>query len=69
MLKLVLMFTVRTFDIEMAWDEWDKVRELQGLKVDRRTVEGERMYTTGKATMHPKDGAPMHVRIRAPSQK
>lgn len=63
-LKLVLVFTVRSFDIEMAWDKWDKVRELQGLKVDRRTVEGERMYTTGKATSHPKDGAPMHVRMR-----
>lgn len=49
-LKLELVFTVRAFDIEMAWDEWDSVRELQGLKVDRRTVEGERMYTTGKAT-------------------
>jgi cytochrome P450 len=65
-LKLVLVFTIRTFDIEMAWDEWDRVRELQGLKVDRRMVEGERMYTTGKATSHPKDGAPMHVRIRSP---
>jgi hypothetical protein len=63
-LKLVLVFTVRNFDIEMAWDKWDKVREMQGLKVDRRTVEGERMYTTGKATSHPKDGAPMHVRVR-----
>ena len=67
--ELVLVFTVRTFGIEMAWDEWDRVRELQGLKVDRRTVEGERMYTIGKATSHPKDGAPLHVRIRGPSQK
>lgn len=63
-LKLVLVFTVRSFDIESAWDEWDKVRELQAIKVDRQTVEGERMYTTGKATSHPKDGAPMHVRLR-----
>jgi cytochrome P450 len=68
-LKLVLGSTIRTFDIEMAWDKWDAIRELQGVKFDRRTVEGERMYTTGKATSHPKDGAPMHVRIQGTSSK
>ncbi|RAL03066.1 cytochrome P450 [Aspergillus ibericus CBS 121593] len=68
-LKLVLVFTVRTLDIEMAWDEWDRLRELQGLKVDRRMVEGDRMYTTGKATAHAKDGAPMHVRVRTSSDE
>jgi hypothetical protein len=63
-LKLVLVLVVRNFDIEMAWEEWDRLREEQGVKVQRQLVEGQRMYTTGKATSHNKDGAPVRVRIR-----
>lgn len=63
-LKLMLVLVVRKFDIEMAWEEWDKLLESQGLPVTKQTVDGERMYTTGKATAHPKDGAPVRVRAR-----
>ncbi|RJE22360.1 Cytochrome P450 [Aspergillus sclerotialis] len=68
-LKLVLVHVIRNFDVEMAWEEWDQLRELQGIKVNKQLVEGERMYTTGKATSHPKDGAPAHVKIRDPSTR
>lgn len=64
LLKLVLVSIVREFDIELAWDEWDASRECMGMEVSRHCVEGERMYTTGKATSHPKDGGPVHVRMR-----
>jgi hypothetical protein len=63
-IKLVLVFIVRKFDIKLAWEEWDAMREKQGIKVARQTVEGERLYTTGKATAHPKDGAPVQLRLR-----
>ncbi|KAE8166097.1 cytochrome P450 [Aspergillus tamarii] len=42
------------------------VAQQQGIKFAKQMVEGERMYTAGKATAHPKDGAPAHVRIRNP---
>ncbi|KAB8205214.1 cytochrome P450 [Aspergillus parasiticus] len=67
-LKLVLVLVARDLDVEMAWEEWDRLREQQGIKFDKQVVEGERMYTAGKATAHPKDGAPAHVRIRNPSR-
>lgn len=63
-LKLVLVLIVRKMDIELAWEEWDAMREKRGEKVEKRVVEGERLYTTGKATAHPKDGAPVHIRFR-----
>jgi hypothetical protein len=63
-IKLVLVLMVRKFDIELAWEEWDAMREKQGIKVIRQMVEGERLYTTGKATAHPKDGAPVHLKLR-----
>ncbi|KAK9438357.1 Cytochrome P450 [Metarhizium brunneum] len=62
-LKLALVAVVRDFDIEMAWDDWDKAQQRMGVKVSKSTVEGDRMYTTGKATAHPKNGGPAHARI------
>ncbi|KAF3480688.1 uncharacterized protein GIQ15_06035 [Arthroderma uncinatum] len=59
-LKLALVLVARKFDVEMAWEEWDKMREKQGLKVTKQVVEGDIMYTTGKLTSHPRDGAPAH---------
>ncbi|KAH9895502.1 cytochrome P450 [Xylariomycetidae sp. FL2044] len=64
-LKIVLVLVARRYDVELAWDEWDRLCERRtGRRVVGRTVEGERMYTTGKATAHPKDGAPVHIRLR-----
>ncbi|PQE22545.1 Cytochrome P450 protein [Rutstroemia sp. NJR-2017a BVV2] len=63
-LKLVLALATRRFDIEPAWEEWDLMLSQQGKKAKPHLVEGERLYITGNATSHPKDGAPVHVRAR-----
>ncbi|KAI2632597.1 cytochrome P450 [Hypomontagnella submonticulosa] len=61
-LKLVLVMVVRTFDIEEAWVEWDK---RQGSKATpTHMVEGQRLYQVGTSVVHPKDGMPVHVRMR-----
>ncbi|CAJ2509202.1 Uu.00g142280.m01.CDS01 [Anthostomella pinea] len=61
-LKLVSLLMVRTFDIEEAWDEWDKK---QGSKATpSHMVDGQRLYQIGNGTVHPKDGMPVHVRLR-----
>ncbi|KAI1261185.1 cytochrome P450 [Xylariaceae sp. FL1019] len=63
-LKLVLVLVARKYDVELAWEAWDALRERQtGRKPVVSAVEGDRMYTTGKATAHSKDGAPVHVRL------
>ncbi|KAF2170474.1 hypothetical protein M409DRAFT_35917 [Zasmidium cellare ATCC 36951] len=64
LLKLVLISVVRTFDAELAWADWDTEQERKGMKSHPVCVDGDRMYTTGRATSHPKDGAPAHVRTR-----
>ncbi|KAI0145372.1 cytochrome P450 [Xylariaceae sp. FL1272] len=67
-LKLVLVLVARKYDVELAWEAWDALREqLTATKPVISTVEGDRMYTTGKATAHSKDGAPVHVRRRPAS--
>ncbi|KAI1863377.1 uncharacterized protein JN550_009488 [Neoarthrinium moseri] len=54
-LKLVLVFCARTFDIEQAWDEWDRIRHNTGPK---DMVNGERLYMVGDGTGHTKDETP-----------
>lgn len=62
-LRLVSVFIARTFDIEEAWEKWDKK---QGSKATpSHVVDGKRLYCVGNGTVHPKDGMPMHVRLRA----
>ncbi|KAI1204226.1 cytochrome P450 4V3 [Annulohypoxylon truncatum] len=62
-LRLVSVLIARTFDIEEAWAEWD---EKQGSKATpTHIVNGERLYEIGSGTVHPKDGMPVHVRLRA----
>ncbi|KAI1387325.1 uncharacterized protein F4822DRAFT_430081 [Hypoxylon trugodes] len=56
-LKLVLILTARTFDIEEAWDEWDKMHGNETTPAP--TVNGQRLYETGIGIVHPKDGMPM----------
>ncbi|KAK7993757.1 hypothetical protein PG989_007138 [Apiospora arundinis] len=61
-LKLVLVMTARTLDIEEAWSEWDI---LKGAKATpSHAVDGERLYGIGTGLVHPKDGMPVHVRLR-----
>ncbi|KAI2465975.1 cytochrome P450 4V3 [Annulohypoxylon bovei var. microspora] len=63
-LRLVSVLIARTFDIEEAWEKWD---EKQGSKATpTHVVNGERLYGVGNGTVHPKDGMPVHVRLRAP---
>ncbi|KAI0886539.1 cytochrome P450 4V3 [Annulohypoxylon maeteangense] len=62
-LRLVSVLVARTFDIEEAWTEWDKK---QGSKATpTHIVNGERLYGVGNGTVHPKDGMPVHVRLRS----
>ncbi|KAK1977924.1 vera protein [Colletotrichum cereale] len=60
-MKLVLALIVRKFDVEEAWEDWDIA---QGNKGQRDMVRGERLYVAGEGVGHPKDGMPVHVRLR-----
>ena len=60
--KTVLVMTVCEFEIQDAYDEWDRVHYpgTQG----KRTVWGERAYQIEKGGAHPADGYPCRVRVR-----
>ncbi|KAF4919511.1 putative sterigmatocystin biosynthesis P450 monooxygenase stcS [Colletotrichum viniferum] len=60
-IKLVAALIIRKFDVEEAWDEWDAAR---GIKGQKDMVEGQRLYVAGDGIGHPKDGMPVHVRLR-----
>ena len=57
-IKLVLVMTIREFDVTAEYEEWDK---LNGRK-DPGTVSGERAYQVLKGTTRPADGFPCRVR-------
>ncbi|KAI1350044.1 vera protein [Xylaria sp. FL0043] len=60
-LRIVAVLTTRRFDIEEAWDEWDA----QNSKATPNAkVFGQRLYWGGDGIVHPKDGMPVHVRLR-----
>ncbi|KAK6953596.1 hypothetical protein Daesc_005901 [Daldinia eschscholtzii] len=61
-LRLVSILIARTFDIEEAWDEWDKVQGPNATPT--HIVNGRRLYGVGDGPVHPKDGMPVHVRLR-----
>ncbi|KAI0169715.1 vera protein [Hypoxylon sp. FL1284] len=61
-LKLILALTARTFDVEEAWDEWDRQRGSKA--TPSHTIDGQRLYQVGISTVHPKDGMPVRVRQR-----
>ncbi|KAI8301234.1 hypothetical protein K4K61_009067 [Colletotrichum sp. SAR11_59] len=60
-IKLVAALIIRKFDVEEAWDEWDASR---GIKGQKDMVRGQRLYVAGDGIGHPKDGMPVHVRLR-----
>ncbi|KAI0861707.1 vera protein [Xylaria cubensis] len=62
-LKLVIIFTVRTFDIQQAWKAWDKQRGEKA--TPSHLVNGQRLYPVGAGAVHPKDGMPVHIKLRA----
>jgi cytochrome P450 len=59
-IKVVLALTVREFDIEEAYEEWDRVNKPSGVK----TVNGERAYQIQLGSAHPADGFPVRMRRR-----
>ena len=61
-IKLVLALTLRSFDIEAAFDEWDKLhgKPSKGPK----TVNGDRAYQVLYATAKPADGMPVRIKKR-----
>ncbi|KAF1972888.1 cytochrome P450 [Bimuria novae-zelandiae CBS 107.79] len=64
-LKIVLALTVRDFDLEEAFTEWDRVNKPKGVK----TVNGERAYQICDGSIqlessHPVDGFPVRLFAR-----
>jgi cytochrome P450 len=61
-LKVVLVMTVRFFDIKPSYNEWDILHPREGLKL----VDGNRMYQAelGGGGAHPADGFPISISLR-----
>ncbi|KAF8861636.1 cytochrome P450 [Acephala macrosclerotiorum] len=66
-LKIIMAMTVRKFDVEAAYEEWDRKlgREDPGSVLEgRRGRFGDRAYQEMKATAKPSDGMPARVSRR-----
>ncbi|KAI1331544.1 vera protein [Xylariaceae sp. FL0255] len=68
-LRIVSVLMARRFDIEEAWEDWDKLRGPQATPL--HNINGERLYTVGGGVVHPRltdkcieDGMPVHIRLR-----
>ena len=59
-LKVVLAFTLREFDVQDAYKEFDELNPRAGCK----TVEGERAYQIEQGGAHPADRFPCRVSFR-----
>lgn len=59
-IKVVLALTVREFDIQDAYEEWDKLHPSKAIK----TINGERAYQISQGGAHPADGFPCRVTFR-----
>jgi cytochrome P450 len=59
--KLALVMLAREVDLEEAWEEWDRQIHRTGKP---EVFNGERLYQISGTTPHPKDGMPVHVRLR-----
>ncbi|CAO1603760.1 hypothetical protein XANCAGTX0491_007338 [Xanthoria calcicola] len=60
-LKLVLAITLRRFNVDSAYDEYDRIRGRKSPK----TVDGDRAYQILAGAAHPNDGFPCKVTLRA----
>lgn len=60
-LKLVMVMTLREFNITASYDAWDQI---QG-KNEPRTVNKERAYQVLRGTTRPADGFPCRVKVAA----
>lgn len=66
-LKIIMLLTIREFDVEAAYKEWDAKlgREKPGDMLDgRRGMFGHRAYQQMKVTAKPVDGMPARVSKR-----
>ncbi|KAI0862078.1 vera protein [Xylaria cubensis] len=64
-LRIVSVLVARRFDIEEAWDKWDDLQDSKA--TPKGKIDGERLYWAGNGIVHPKDGMPVHVRLREQS--
>ncbi|MCJ1248455.1 hypothetical protein MMC30_005673 [Trapelia coarctata] len=58
--RVVLVMTVREFEIKDAYEEWDRLHPTHEIK----TVRGERCYQVSQGAAHPADGLPCRVSLR-----
>ncbi|GAP85036.2 putative cytochrome P450 4V3 [Rosellinia necatrix] len=61
-LRIVSVLVARRFDIEEAWDDWDMQKQTKA--TPHAKIDGQRLYSAGDGIVHPKDGMPVHVRLR-----
>ena len=59
-IRIVLVMTIRTFEIRDAYEEWDRLHPSKSIK----TVRGERAYQIEKGGAHPANGYPCRVTLR-----
>ena len=60
-MKLVMVMTLRNFNVRSGYEEWDRIRGKSG----PRTVSGERAYQVLDGTTRPADGFPCRVLVAA----
>jgi cytochrome P450 len=61
-MKVSLVMLVRTFNVQPAYEEWDR---MHGISPKRNsTFEGERAYLTGQSGAHPAEGMPCRISLR-----
>ena len=60
-MKLVMVMTLRQFNVRSSYEEWDRIRGKPG----PRTVSGERAYQVLDGTTRPADGFPCRVSVAA----
>ncbi len=58
--RIVLVMTLRQFDIRDAYEEWDKLYPSRGIK----QVNGERAYQISAGGAHPANGFPCRISLR-----
>lgn len=56
----MLASTIREFDLDEAYDEWDRLNKSSGIK----TVNGERAYQIQLGSAHPAYGFPVRMCCR-----
>jgi cytochrome P450 len=58
-MKLILVMTVREFEVQTVYDEWDRLHPTKAPK----TLDGDRAYQILSGAAHPCDGLPSRVNL------